>query len=64
MHALNISNITNDRGDEYDEYPIYDFGSYDYEEESAEPQPPGLDSNGKSSILGDAKDYNCRFRVS
>ncbi len=64
MHALNISNITNDVGDSFKEYPIYDFGSYDYVEESTEPPPPGLDSHGKSGILGDPKEYNCRFRVS
>ena len=46
MNALNISNMTNDKGDAFDDYPIYDFGKYDYEEESAEPVPAKLDTHG------------------
>lgn len=47
INAINISKITNDPGDNFTEYPIYDFGQYDYEEESVEPIPAKLDSHGK-----------------
>ena len=64
MNAINISNITNDRGDIFDDERLYDFDTYDYVEESTEPEPPKICSHGKLGKMGDPAKLNTRFRVS